>query len=175
MFAFAVESDPSLESVSDATKDEIAISAIRQLVVGSRRASLAELKEGFEAVVGPDRLAAMLPAELAFRMLGWEPQPSGIECVFDEEDWEDPDLRSTYATWLAEWSSSLSSVQRCALRMLVAGSCAPVIQGARASITTSVMCSDMGAVCFLPEAAQLYMPVVSSAAELFEKMDAALA
>ena len=46
------------------------------------------------------------------RPRSWEPQPDGVECDFEPDDWDDTGLLSSYADWLASWSASLSPARR---------------------------------------------------------------
>ena len=108
----------------------------------------------------------------------WEPQPSGVECNFEEDDWEDSDLTTAYATWLSEWAAALTPPERCALRMYLAGCAAATAPDAAAAPTpslTNVLCAAGAEAHFLPETNQLYVPVACSAEEFNQRMDAALA
>lgn len=171
VFAFA-EQDSTL---SDSTKAEIAIAAVRHLLVGCRYAMLAAVREGVQSIVKGADLSALKPAELARRLLGWEPQPAGVDCHFEEDDWEDADLLAAYSGWLDSWTASLTTADRCALRMLLVGTATQQPEQSQAVASrTTVLCSAGPEVHFLPETRQLYVPMACSADEFNEQMNASL-
>ncbi|KAL1527169.1 hypothetical protein AB1Y20_015849 [Prymnesium parvum] len=160
--------------LSDGVKGEAALRVARHLLVGRRREHLAAIRDGVHAILSGADLSLLKPSELALRLLGWEPQPDGIECSFEEDDWEDADLLAAYSCWLSEWTAALPPAGRCALRMLLKGTAMPPA-GHFAPLRTSVICSPGPAVHFLPETEQLYVPMACSADEFTRHMDAALA
>lgn len=166
--------------LSDASKGQLAVEAVRQLLVGRRRETFTAMRDGLEALLGSTSLlSALKPWELAYRLLGWEPQPCGVDCNFEEDDWEDTSLLAAYADWLSQWATGLSPSERCALRLFLAGSAgSPAVDATDAapmSSRTSVLCAAGAQAHFLPETCQLYVPVACSAEEFNERMYSSIA
>ncbi len=79
-------------------------------------------------------------------------------------------MRAAYEHWFRAWMRELPPARRCALHLLALGAAT----GPALRRRTSVLASSLELASFMPEAAQLYLPMACSAAELAELMDASI-
>ena len=159
-------------------KVERALIAVEQSLSGGLRSPILDaVRAGMSGLLGADVLNALSPGELACRLagslsssVGSDARSMGEAFVFDEQNWEDDQLRDAYQMWLLSWMRNLSAPVRTAFELLAFGAC---VGPPRKRRTCCIASDEVGAI-FCPEACLLWLPMAGDEAEFSARMSASV-